>query len=110
MKRIKDAALVLFILVVIGIFATDYAQDRESEEKTADAERIPDEMTGQRKETYIFLDVEGNVYKAPLLHDIPQCAYDLECLSTDEKTGYKSFYDEKNHISAKPSGMQDLSL
>ena len=48
------------------------------------------------------LDVEGNVYNAPLLGDVPECTYDPGCLVTDEKTGYKHYTDEEDHVTARP--------
>ena len=50
---------------------------------------------------YTFQDVEGNSYEAPLLPDVPQCTYDFDHLKTDETTGYKSFKDEKNGVTAR---------
>ena len=100
MKRISRIILVLFILAVAGIFVFDYFEDRSSENKETVAESA-DDAAGQ-KETYVFLDVEGNVYNAPLLGDVPECTYDPDCLVTDEKTGYKHYTDEKDHVTAKP--------
>ena len=100
MKRISRIILVLFILAVAGIFVFDYFEDRSSENKETVAESA-DDADGQ-KETYVFLDVEGNVYNAPLLGGVPECTYDPDCLVTDEKTGYKHYTDEKDHVTAKP--------
>lgn len=50
---------------------------------------------------YTFQDVEGNSYEAPLLPDVPQCTYDFDHLETDETTGYKSFGDEENGVTAR---------
>ena len=100
MKRISRIILVLFILAVAGIFVFDYFEDRSSENKET-AVASEDDADGQ-EETYVFLDVEGNVYNAPLLGDVPECTYDPDCLVTDEKTGYKHYTDEKNHVTAKP--------
>lgn len=100
MKRISRIILVLFILAVAGIFVFDYFEDRSSENKET-AVASEDDADGQEK-TYVFLDVEGNVYNAPLLGDVPECTYDSDCLVTDEKTGYKHYTDEKNHVTAKP--------
>ena len=100
MKRISRIILVLFILAVAGIFVFDYFEDRSSENKETAVESA-DDAAGQ-EETYVFLDVEGNVYNAPLLGGVPECTYDPDCLVTDEKTGYKHYTDEKNHVTAKP--------
>ncbi len=50
---------------------------------------------------YIFQDVEGNEYEAPLLPDVPKCTYDLTKIRTDEETGRKSFHDEENGVTAR---------
>ncbi len=50
---------------------------------------------------YTFLDVEGNSYEAALLTDVPECTYDFDNLETDETTGYKSFDDEENGVTAR---------
>ena len=100
MKRISRIILVLFIFAVAGIFVFDYFEDRSSENKETAVESA-DDADGQ-KETYVFLDVEGNVYNAPLLGGVPECTYDPDCLVTDEKTGYKHYTDEKDHVTAKP--------
>ena len=52
-------------------------------------------------EVYTFQDVEGNEYEAPLLEDVPQCTYDFSCLKTDETTGYKSYNDDENGVTAR---------
>lgn len=100
MKRIRKILPALFVLVVIGIIAVDYAEDRKIAEKETAAE-ITYDMAGQQKETFIFFDVEGNIYKAPLLQTVPECTYDFDCLVTDNKSGYKSYYDENNKVTGK---------
>lgn len=52
-------------------------------------------------EYFTFKDVEGNSYEAPLLTDVPECTYDFTYLQTDETTGYKSFTDEENGVTAR---------
>lgn len=100
MKRIKRVLPVLFILIVVGVIAADYVEDRKSTEIETAAD-ITYDTAGQQKETFIFFDVEGNVYKAPILQNVPACTYDFDCLVTDEESGYKSYYDEKNKVTAK---------
>ena len=34
--------------------------------------------------------------------DVPECTYDPGCLVTDEKTGYKHYTDEEDHVTARP--------
>ena len=68
MKRISRIILVLFIFAVAGIFVFDYFEDRSSENKETAVES-EDDADGQ-KETYVFLDVEGNVYNAQLLGNV----------------------------------------
>lgn len=50
---------------------------------------------------YSFQDVEENCYEAPLLEDVPLNTYDFSLLETDEETGYKSYTDEENGITAR---------
>ena len=65
MKWIKKLIPVLLVLIVAGIFVFDYFEDRRSGSKETAAEAVDD--TAGQEETYVFLDVEGNVYNAPLL-------------------------------------------
>ncbi len=55
----------------------------------------------EKGEYYTFRDVEGNSYDAPLLSGVPKCTYDFDYLETDETTGYKSFVDEENSVTAR---------
>ena len=100
MKWIKKLIPVLLVLIVAGIFVFDYFADRRSDTKETAAEAADD--TAGQEETYVFFDVEGNVYNAPLLGDVPECTYDPGCLVTDEKTGYKHYTDEADHVTARP--------
>ncbi len=100
MKWIKKLIPVLLVLIVAGIFVFDYFADRRSDTKETAAEAADD--TAGQEETYVFFDVEGNVYNAPLLGDVPECTYDPGCLVTDEKTGYKHYTDEEDHVTARP--------
>ena len=45
--------------------------------------------------------MEENCYEAPLLEDVPLNTYDFSLLETDEETGYKSYTDEENGITAR---------
>lgn len=56
---------------------------------------------GEEEELYQFKDVEGNEYEASLLESVPKCTYDFSHLVTDEETGYKSFEDEENGVTAR---------
>lgn len=53
------------------------------------------------EQDFVFQDVEGNRYEAPLLSDVPKCTYDFSHLDTDESTGYKSYYDKENGVKAR---------
>lgn len=70
----------------------------QTEETTVGGEDIHTTEEGQY---YTFEDVEGNSYEAPLLKDVPECTYDFDHLKTDETTGYKSFEDEENGVTAR---------
>ena len=86
---------VICILALIGLMAGCASN---AEETSAGGETIHMTKDG---EFYTFQDVEGNSYEAPLLEDVPRCTYDFDCLETDETTGYKSFNDEKNGVTAR---------
>lgn len=78
------------------------ACSRQSQETGADlAEAEADAQNGPEDGKYIFQDVEGNEYEVPLLSDVPKCTYDFSKLKTDEETGYKSFCDEENGVTAR---------
>lgn len=70
----------------------------QTEETTVGGEDIHTTKEGQY---YTFEDVEGNSYEAPLLKNVPECTYDFDHLKTDETTGYKSFEDEENGVTAR---------
>ena len=72
-------------------------QAEETGAELAEEEARNDPEDGE----YIFQDVEGNEYEAPLLSDVPKCTYDLSKIKTDEETGVKSFHDEENGVTAR---------
>lgn len=53
------------------------------------------------KDIYVFRDVEGNKYEADLLPGVPRCTYDFSHLETEKSTGYKSYRDKENGVSAR---------
>ena len=65
------------------------------------ADEEADAQNGPEEGEYIFQDVEGNEYEAPLLSDVPKCTYNFSKLKTDEETGYKSFHDGENGVTAR---------
>ena len=87
-----------FVLLVITAFLM-CGCEAEVEESSADGGE--DIHTTEEGAYYTFQDVEENTYEAPLLSDVPKCTYDFEHLKTDETTGYKSFYDEENGVTAR---------
>nr|WP_294491796.1 glycoside hydrolase family 25 protein [uncultured Mediterraneibacter sp.] len=101
MNKIKRCLLLTFIVCFIvgcDLAAPGAAGGSQTEESSAGGEHI--HMT-EDGEYYTFLDVEGNSYEAPLLENVPKCTYDFQHLTTDETTGYKSFRDEENNVTAK---------
>lgn len=87
---------IFFILVAAALFVTGCAA--ETEETTAGGENI---HVTDKGVYYSFQNTEGDEFEAPLLENVPKCAYDFSCLTTDEETGYKSFRDEKNGVTAR---------
>lgn len=85
-----------FILVAAALFVTGCAT--ETEETTAGGENI---HVTDKGVYYSFQNTEGDEFEAPLLENVPKCTYDFSCLTTDEETGYKSFRDEKNGVTAR---------
>ena len=64
-------------------------------------------MTGVRIEEkdgtdyFVFQDVKENSYRSELLDSVPKNTYDLDCLTTDEATGFKQYNDEENGITSR---------
>lgn len=102
-KNRMISCLVLFVFLIAlerytGI--TGGLEDPNTQEAvTAGGEQIRQTEDGKY---YSFEDADGTVYEAPLLDEVPACTYDFSCLSTDDRTGWKSFHDKENHISARP--------
>lgn len=71
------------------------------EENTAKEENKGGIHKTKDGEFYTFQDVEGRSYEALLLEDVPQCSYDFSCLTTDQATGYKSYNDEREGVTAR---------
>ena len=86
------------ILVSAAIMLALSGCTARTEETTAGGENIHVTDDGVY---YSFQNVEGKEFEAPLLDGVPKCTYDFSCLETDEETGYKSFSDEKNGITAR---------
>ena len=91
-KRKLCPAFLVLTLLLGGCAMQDEAATTEGGENIQAAES---------GEVYTFQDVEGNEYEAPLLEDVPQCTYDFSCLKTDETTGYKSYNDDENGVTAR---------
>lgn len=90
---------VLAVTVLAGCVMSETEQSGGSaEDAPTGGEDIRVEEDG---EYYTFLDVEGNSYEAPLLESVPKCSYDFRYLTTDEATGYKSYRDVENNVTAR---------
>lgn len=50
---------------------------------------------------FVFQDVKENSYRSELLDSVPKNTYDLDCLTTDEATGFKQYNDEENGITSR---------
>ncbi len=98
----------MFLLMMTAAFlmtacsgpAKETGADASGTEETGGIQ-IEKGQEDKKEEYYVFQDVEENSYEAPLLENVPKCVYDFSRLKTDEETGYKSFHDEKNGITAK---------
>ena len=88
--------ILVFVFLMITVLMAGCSV--QTEETSGGGEDIHITKDG---EYYTFQDVEGNRYEAPLLPDVPQCTYDFEHLKTDEATGYKSFEDDANGVTAR---------
>lgn len=91
---------ILFCLAVCLAFSMSACSGRLQE--TGDDLAEEEETQNSLEEgTYTFRDVEENEYEAPLLSGVPKCTYDFSKLKTDEETGYKSFHDKENGVTAR---------
>lgn len=108
-KKRRAAALAVCVCAVLLLFVSAGTAPvlslREEGELVqngeADEDRGPFVYEKDGREYYSFQDVEGNSYEAPLLSGVSACPYDFSLLKTDEETGYKSYTDEKNGITAR---------
>ncbi len=107
MNRIKRCILILSAFMLLPGCAgspeehADNAGSAADEAAQAGSADIYEEGGNGGQEMYTFFDVEGNRYEAPLLESVPKCMYDFSCLTADEATGYKSYSDAENKITAR---------
>ncbi|OUP86430.1 Lyzozyme M1 (1,4-beta-N-acetylmuramidase) [Lachnoclostridium sp. An169] len=98
MKKSKILSLILGCALL-----TTACQVRGGEnagEDTGDVSGITiEEKDGTRY--FHFQDVEENEYEAELLETVPECTYNFEYLFTDDETGYKSFADAEDGVTAE---------
>ena len=92
---------VLLCLAVCAVVLLTACSRRAQETGAELTEETENGQVSPEETEYTFQDVEGNQYKAPLLSGVPKCTYDFSKLKTDEETGYKSFYDEENGVTAR---------
>ncbi len=91
---------ILFCLAVCLAVAMSACSGR-LQETGADLAEEEETQNSLEEGTYTFRDVEENEYEAPLLSGVPKCTYDFSKLKTDEETGYKSFHDKENGVTAR---------
>lgn len=91
---------ILFCLAVCLAFSMSACSGR-LQETGADMAEEEETQNSLEEGTYTFRDVEENEYEAPLLSGVPKCTYDFSKLKTDEETGYKSFHDKENGVTAR---------
>ena len=97
-KRYRTAALAFCMILAFTGCRMRGEEPGTEADNTAGIE-IEEKENGQ--EIYTFTDMEGVPREAELLSGVPGCRYDFSCLHTDEKTGYKTYMDEKNGVSAR---------
>lgn len=99
MKRSKTMLPVLVCFLILAACAAGGAEAPVKEETEG--------MTGVRIEEkdgtdyFVFQDVKENSYRSELLDSVPKNTYDLDCLTTDEATGFKQYNDEENGITSR---------
>lgn len=91
---------ILFCLAVCLAFSMSACSGR-LQETGADLAEEEETQNSLEEGTYTFRDVEENEYEAPLLSGVPKCTYDFSKLKTDEETGYKTFHDKENGVTAR---------
>lgn len=102
MSRKRRLLLLILLSVCVVCLLTACAEKGEGTMAEMSSEENKGEPGEQAEQGYYtFQDVEGNSYEAPLLAGVPRCTYDFSNLKTDEDTGYKSFRDEENGVSAR---------
>lgn len=105
MKRILKELLLAAVVILFLPSCAGPAQETGGSVSEAPEEDAAEREGGIHEtedgESYTFRDVEGQEYKAPLLKNVPACPYDFSYLKTDKKTGYKSYHDDQNKITAR---------
>ena len=83
-----------FLLLLAGCSKNDSEQVLSQETPPKDIV-----ISTEEKNLYEFVDVEGNLYQAELLEDVPYTAYEKEHLI--EENGFKFYTDEEGNITSK---------
>ena len=99
MKMIRFLSLVLSCTLLMTACQVSGGETDSGEDSGNVSGITIEEKDG--KKYFQFQDVEENEYEAELLESVPGCSYNFAYLATDEKTGYKSYADPENGVTAK---------
>ena len=101
-NRIRKTVLLLSVMMLFTGCAANSGKTVETaadDVENSESGVVTEQENG--KTYFVFQDVKEEEYRAELLDDVPENTYNFKNLSVDEETGYKSYYDEKNQVSAK---------
>lgn len=90
---------VLVCFLILAACAAGGTEDPVQEEKKSTTGVRIEEKDGT--DYFVFQDVKENSYRSELLDSVPKNTYDLDCLTTDEATGFKQYNDEENGITSR---------
>ena len=99
MKMIRFLSLVLSCTLLMTACQVSGGETDSGEDSGNVSGITIEEKDG--KKYFQFQDVEENEYEAELLESVPGCSYNFEYLATDGETGYKSYADPENGVTAK---------
>lgn len=99
MKRSKTMLPVLVCFLILAACAAGGAEASVKEETEGTTGVRIEEKDGT--DYFVFQDVKENSYRSELLDSVPKNTYDLDCLTTDEATGFKQYNDEENGITSR---------
>ena len=96
--KVGIVGLIALVLTITGCQNEKITENTTQKTKETSQEAVALTIEGQ-KETYEFVDVEGNSYEAELLEQVPKHSYDFSRLT--EENGFKYYLDEEGNIISK---------